>query len=472
MVRRKQLALVVLTAALAFVLGAAGAGVLTHTALLPSGMRSALAASRLPEAVLLPAPATPVRDPGQQEDAVVVRRAMPEASSTPAVAPAPPEAAPVAVEPAPPEPIATLAAPPLPVAEAATDLLLPPAENFAAQSRQVALEGLRHEWQTWNNCGPATLATLLSYYGSPLTQADIGAALRQSPDDKNVSPDELLAYAQERGMAARLRVDGSAALMRTLLASGYPVLIETWLEEQPNDGMGHYRLLTGYNDDRQGWIAYDSYVSTGLLGGGGAKGGGEAPYAGILLPYAETDALWKVFNRTYLLVYPPEEERQVAALLAAHGATDDERIRPPGNEGADLWGAAMWAAAERTARDEIAANGADPFAWFNLGTALWNLNRTDEAVAAFDQARTIGLPWRMLWYQFAPFAAYHAAGRYQDVLDLANATLANVESVEEVFYWKGRALQALGEADAARAALERALALAPAFVEARTALGQ
>ena len=87
---------------------------------------------------------------------------------------------------------------------------------------------------------------------------------------------------------------------------------------------------------------------------------------------------------------------------------------------------------------------------------------------AFDQARAIGLPWRMLWYQFAPFAAYSAVGRHQDVVTLADATLANTDSIEEIYYWKARALAAMGDSAGARAALDQALALHPGYTDAAT----
>ena len=89
------------------------------------------------------------------------------------------------------------------------------------------LSGLRHAWQTWNNCGPATLATYLSYYGSELDQAAIGAVLRRSADDKNVSPEELAAYAAAQGYAAQVLVNGDDELLCALLAAGMPVLVET-----------------------------------------------------------------------------------------------------------------------------------------------------------------------------------------------------------------------------------------------------
>jgi tetratricopeptide (TPR) repeat protein len=311
----------------------------------------------------------------------------------------------------------------------------------------VQLTGLRHEWQTWNNCGPATLAMNLSYYGSTLDQATIGAVLRIYPDDKNVSPQELVAYARDQGYAAQLRVDGSADLARAFLANGIPLLIESWLEEQPNDGMGHYRLLVGYDDAAQHWIAYDSYVHRDLVSPDPAS------YAGIYLAYAETDALWQVFHRTYVLIYPPDREPVVQAILG-------ERYAP----------AAMWQGALATAQAETAANPNDPFVHFNLGTSLVALGDYAAAAAAYDRARALGLPWRMLWYQFGVFEAYAQMGRYAEMVQLADGVNAITDSIEEIHYWRGRGLEGLGDPVGAQAAYQRALTLNPSFAPAAEAL--
>lgn len=391
--------------------------------------RVAMASHSLPAEHSLPRPAT--RTP---KSASVAIDLPPSATPIPPVSPALP---------------ATVAEPAGPSTPVPTEI---PNEISAPLPTAIALAGLRHAWQTWNNCGPATLAMNLSYYGSTLGQEEIGAALRRSPDDKNVGPEELAHYARGQGFLAVQRVNGDANLVRELLDAGIPVFIETWLEEHPNDGMGHYRLITGYAESRQQWIAHDSYISTNLVAGDGGELG---TYAGIWLPYEETDALWKVFNRTYLVVYPSGKAPAVDAILG-------ERVDD----------AAMWAAAEARARAEIAARPDDAFAWFNLGSSLWSLGRADEAADAFDRARVIGLPWRMLWYQFAPFATYVAVNRPEETLLLADATLANTQSIEEIWYWKGRALAALGDVEGARAAWQQALALYPGYAAANEALAE
>jgi tetratricopeptide (TPR) repeat protein len=312
----------------------------------------------------------------------------------------------------------------------------------------MELTGFRHQWQTWNNCGPATLAMQLSYFGSSLDQSVIGQVLRTNPDDKNVNPDELAAYARAQGYEAKVLVNGNIDRLRLLLSNGLPVLVETWLEDEPNDGMGHYRLLVGYDDRQRHWLAYDSYDRQTLRNSNG-------PYRGITLPYATFDPLWKVFNRTYLLVYPAEQAPLVASIV-----------------GDDLDAQQMWARALNVAQVAVTQQPRDPFAWFNLGSTLVALGYPAEAAAAYDQARLLGLPWRMLWYQFGPFQAYHAVGRPEEVLALADATIATTKSVEEVFYWRGEALAALGDLASARQAWQYALQLNPRYADAQIALDQ
>ena len=97
-------------------------------------------------------------------------------------------------------------------------------------------------------------------------------------------------------------------------------------------------------------------------------------------------------------------------------------------------------------------------------------DRYSEAAAAFDQAREIGLPWRMLFYQFGPYVAYFNVGRYQDVVDLATVPLRARPVLEESYVWRGWALYMLGDTDGARGDFRSALGVNPNFIDAITAL--
>jgi len=302
------------------------------------------------------------------------------------------------------------------------------------------LEGFRHQWQTWNNCGPATITMAASFFGRKETQTDAARILKTNPEDKNVSPHELVDYVKSLGLDATWRVGGDLTRLKQLLASQIPVVVEVWIAPEPGDWMGHYRLLTGYDDSTGRFISYDSV---------------QTPGPNLSQPYARFDEDWRVFNRTYIPVYTKEQAPLVERIL-----------------GVDLDHKTMHERALVAAQRETLMLPDDGFAWFNLGTNLTALGRTAEAAQAFDKARTLKLPWRMLWYQFAPFEAYLAEGRAQDVLALATANLQRSNDLEESHYYKGRALQAQGQAPQARAAYQAALKANAKYTPASHSLAQ
>jgi tetratricopeptide (TPR) repeat protein len=160
-----------------------------------------------------------------------------------------------------------------------------------------------------------------------------------------------------------------------------------------------------------------------------------------------------VFNRLYIVIYAAEMEPVVEAIVGDD--IDDQR---------------MWGRSLKQAQQEVEARPEDAFAWFTLGTNLLAVDRPTDAASAYDQARLIGLPFRTMWYQFGAFQAYYDSGRYEEVVALADATISVTADVEELHYWRGRALAALGDVVGGRQALERALAQRIAFPEALDAL--
>ena len=101
-----------------------------------------------------------------------------------------------------------------------------------------------------------------------------------------------------------------------------------------------------------------------------------------------------------------------------------------------------------------------------------------QGAAAFDRAFSLGLPGRMLWYQFRTYIAYMKIGRYQDMVDLTDAMLNNSDArvrdgssyVEETYLYRGHAFAFLGDVTQARAAYQRALELNVNFYPAQIAL--
>jgi len=309
-----------------------------------------------------------------------------------------------------------------------------PAVALLSPDPSIQLSGFKHQWQTWNNCGPATITMNTSYFGRPETQVEAAQFLKPNRDDKNVSPDQLAAYARTTGMEAIVRQGGSVDQLKLFLSNNLPVLAETWLIHD-GDGLGHYRLITGYDDATGQFSTLDS------LNGPDFK-----------VSYEQFDADWRVFNRLYLIVYPPERAETVSAII---GADIDDRI--------------MYERILTKAKAEAEAKPNDAIAYFNQGEVLTHLGRFQEAVIAFDKARQLGLHWRRLWYQFTPFEAYYAVGRYQDVLDLTAATIKGSGGLEEAYYYRGLALQATGQPGAEQE-FQAALDYNPNFTPAAEAL--
>lgn len=303
--------------------------------------------------------------------------------------------------------------------------------------------GFRYERQTWNNCGPANITMALSYFGWQQDQAYAAERLKPDREDKNVSPNELVGYVNEHsGVMALTRMGGDLDLLRLLIANEFPVIVERGHMFGGYDWLGHYQTLVGYNDAQQVFYVYDSFLGIGESGEGITEG------------YAELDDHWREFNRTFIVVYHPNNEAYLMDLMA-------DRADPI-------------AAAEHAfsvAQNEGRADPQDSFAWFNMGSSLTALGRYAEAAVAFDRATESGLPWRMLWYQFELFEAYYEVMRYDDVLNFVNANLANNgEYVEETYYWQGRAFAAQGRTAEAAEAFRNALRHNRLFAPAQSAL--
>lgn len=277
----------------------------------------------------------------------------------------------------------------------------------------------------------------LSVFGDTVDQMTAAQTLKPDPDDKNVGPEELAAFARARGFHAVVRVNGDMERLRALVTLGAAVIVETWFIPEPGDEMGHYQLVTGFRERGHRIEMADSYR--------GPK---------VEVPFAALDRHWRVFNRTYVVVAPAA---MAAAVAEALGEDGDDR--------------AMFRRAAARSEAELAVEE-DAFGWFNLGTSLLALGDTAAAAVAYDRSRSFGLPWRMLWYQFGPFEAYAAEARWSDVASLAEANLRNAGNLEESLYWRGRSREAAGDADGARADFARALSLNPHFGAVQEALDE
>lgn len=293
---------------------------------------------------------------------------------------------------------------------------------------KVTLSGIVHEYQKWNNCGPANLSMALSYWNWQGDQRDTAAVLKPNQRDKNVMPYEMAAYVEEyTGLKVMVRVGGDLDLLKSFIAAGLPVIVEKGFEGPNFDSwMGHYEVINGYDDVKEKFYAQDSYIM-----------------ADLPVPYEQMENDWRAFNYTYIIIYPPERELDVLAILGPQAdETDNYQY-----------------AAQKASDEVFTFTGRDQyFAWYNRATNLVNLQDYAGAAAAYDEAFALypsipekERPWRMLWYQTGPYFAYFYSGRYYDVLNLATTTIdtANEPAIEESYYWRAMAKAALGDTSGA-----------------------
>jgi tetratricopeptide (TPR) repeat protein len=319
---------------------------------------------------------------------------------------------------------------------------LPPAAN-AAGVKYVGQHGL------FNYCAPANLAMALSYWGWQGDRVDIGSVVKPFEKDKNVMPYEMADYVQSQtNLGAMVRYGGDLELLKTLIANGFPVLIEkgAWMVDLTNkvSWMGHFSVIDGYDDAQQKFFTKDSYY-------------GPPDYPEVYpIDYDKLESEWRGFNNLFIVLYSYPEEARLLEILGDYGDT--------------------------TLSNQIALNRADEeigkltgvdnvFAWFNKGTSLVQLQDYIGASNAYDQFFLLNAalpeserPWRMVWYQTGPYYAYYFAGRYQDVIDLATKTLDVPQPyLEESWYWRARAYIAMGEREKAIDDLNKSLEYHPNF---------
>jgi tetratricopeptide (TPR) repeat protein len=303
-------------------------------------------------------------------------------------------------------------------------------------AERIFLTPMTHEYQKLNNCGPVALAIALSYYEIKRTQFDIAPLVKGYDKDRNVSPEEMVAYLTEVGLRGKARLNGDTAILMALVSNGIPVIVGQWLE-RPHDGVlvGHYRVVRGYDQGAEVIIVNDPYI------------GPEVRFSYVLF-----DERWRPFNRCYIPIYLPEQEAVVRAIL-----------------GADWEDEAMVQRALTSAQREVEEVG-DNYAWFNLGEDYLAIGEYRKAAEAYERALEMGFPSHFLWYHYGHLEVYNALGEYQKVVSLSEEVLAQTPDVEEIRYQRGLAYLGLGEVEQAKTEFELAVQYNPNYTLAIQAL--
>lgn len=315
-----------------------------------------------------------------------------------------------------------------------------PSIALAQPGDKALLPGTKVAYQTFNNCGPATLSMILSYYEIYKTQKELGEEMRpyQHPkgdnDDKTIFPTEFVSWVEKFGLKAIYRPNGSLQLIKLFTTNGIPVVVKTWLRS--NEDIGHFRIVRGFDEGAKVIIDDDSYFGPNRK-----------------ISYFDFLSMWQPFNYAYVPVYKPEKEETVKAIL-----------------GEDLDSKAAYQKAVDRAKKEAGLDSENVYPIFNLATSYYHLGEYEKSVTEFEKVES-RLPRRMLWYQIEPILSYKELKNYDRAFEISNWLFEHGNrAFSELYQIRGEIYLEKGDREAAKREFELALEYNQNFQPAKEAL--
>lgn len=436
-------------------LGAATSLIILGLIVAAIGIQSTRVRSHIPY-LDRPAPtATPagvVLSLGQQpavsvaDTASVVASPTSEPPATVAPTPAPPAtAAPTTVA-----QVATVAtsttvatATPSPTVAPATPTIAPTAKPEQIASATF-LEPMSHWFQGWNQCAEESIAMSLSYFGSKLDPNTVTAYLRPNngvKGSKNVESNRIVDYLHSQGMHADAYHGGTVDRVKRLVAVGVPVIVGQWQNRTDHAGIGHWRVVRGYDDAKGVFLINDSMEG-----------------AAVPISYAEFDDLWPVYNYVYIPVWNDRLAPNVQKVMG-----DDMNLTV--NVAHDI--------AYVQNRIEQQPTNAELF--FALGGAYFQAGDFQKAVDTYHKAQSMGLiqkyPWT-LWYQSWPVTAMVNLGMYNEALQVSQENIRSAGVYAIMHYERGIIYEKQGDTATAKREYQMALVDDKNYKEPQTALAR
>lgn len=138
--------------------------------------------------------------------------------------------------------------------------------------------------QKTSYCGPASLASVMNYYGDRISQEEIGRSVYTEKLNGSLITD-LENFAKTKKFATILST-GTTNDLKRYLDQEKPVIVLVemgfWIISRP-----HYLVLTGYNP--KGFTAHTGYRPSRLL------------------PHAEFNRMWREMGNPFLVVFRKKE---------------------------------------------------------------------------------------------------------------------------------------------------------------------
>ena len=239
---------------------------------------------------------------------------------------------------------------------------------------------MKQVWQSLNNCGPASVVMLLSTFGIDADQETARLALRGPDWRRGMSPAPVNGWVDQLyGLRAMYRTNGTNALIKTLISNGFAPMVTQWMEDPTISRIPHWRAVAGY-DDRAGVF----YANDPMRG------------RGVPLTYQWFDKNWQPFSYRYLVIYKPEDEALLKAIVNADWSERAMRQR--------FYERARTEALERS----------DSASWLAYGEAAYQNGMFVDAVSAFEKGLSLGSGEGVFTLRSSYPQALRAVGRAAD----------------------------------------------------------
>jgi predicted double-glycine peptidase len=147
--------------------------------------------------------------------------------------------------------------------------------------------------QMTNYCGPASLTSVLNYWGTSTDQKTVGKGCYDAQIQATNGADMML-YARSKGFSA-YSWNSDMNDLKTKLADGVPVIVLQDISLR--DTSGHYRVITGYDSKQRVFYMNDPYEPMN-------KWMNENTFS----------KLWSKHGNWALLVCPPEKDTYKVSL--------------------------------------------------------------------------------------------------------------------------------------------------------------
>jgi len=227
---------------------------------------------------------------------------------------------------------------------------------IAAALPQGDLGPMKHVWQSLNNCGPAAVVMALSTLGVDVDQETARIPLRSADVRRGMGPGGVDPWVTAQfGLRSMSRMNGTNDLMKRLIANGFAPMVTQWMQDPSISRIAHWRTVRGY-DDAKGVF----YVNDSMLG------------AGVPLGYDWFGANWQPFSYRYMVVYAPQDEAKLRAIIGPDWTESLMRDH-------------FYARAKAEAKAQDTST-----AWLTYGEAAYQDGWFEEAVAAFDRGMAKG----------------------------------------------------------------------------------